>query len=176
RQAKPSLQWIDINDALNMSLLLLEKQGGAEGIDLQADLAAELPLVRADLFQLQQVFTNILLNASQALAAGGDPPREKRISVRTRFHESGDARPQGWAGPTIQVAVEDTGPGISPDHLDKIFDPFFTTKNTGEGAGLGLYIVSGILKNYGAHIRVESQLGRGTTFFIDFPLAEHGKY
>ncbi len=69
REAKPSLEWIDLNDVLNLSLLLLEKQGAMEGIDVRIDLAKELPLVRADAGQMHQVFTNLLLNAIQAMAS-----------------------------------------------------------------------------------------------------------
>jgi PAS domain S-box-containing protein len=180
REAKPSLEWIDLNDVLNMSLLLLEKQGAMEGIEVRLDLASELPLVRADAGQMHQVFTNILLNAVQAMGSrpsgkGPDsPPLEKRISLRTRFYESREESfplHPALSGPFIRIFIEDTGPGIPPDVLNKIFDPFFTTKGTGEGTGLGLYIVSGILKNYGARYDLESEVGRGTTFTIDFPLS-----
>ena len=180
REAKPSLEWIDVNDVLNISLLLLEKQGAVEGIEIRLDLASELPLVRADAGQMQQVFTNILLNAIQAINSrpsgkGPDSPiPKKRISLQTRFYETGeDPLPlhSSPRGPFIRIVMEDTGPGIPPDVLNNIFDPFFTTKGTGEGTGLGLYIVSGILKNYGARYDLESAVGRGTTFTIDFPLS-----
>ncbi|MGA2954895.1 MAG: HAMP domain-containing sensor histidine kinase, partial [Thermodesulfobacteriota bacterium] len=78
-------------------------------------------------------------------------------------------------GPFIRMAIQDTGPGIPADNLNKIFDPYFTTKHNGEGTGLGLYIVSGILKNYGASYHMDSTVGQGTTFTIDFPLSDSGK-
>lgn len=185
REAKPALEWIDLNDVLTMSLLLLEKQGALEKIDVQIDQAKELPLVRADSGQMQQVFTNLLLNAIQGLDAldagdekSGEPPRGKKLRIRTQYleaqEESLSAHPP-LIGPFIRVVVEDNGCGISPENLSKVFDPFYTTKSTGEGTGLGLYIVSGILKNYGAQYHLESQEGQGTTFTIDFPLAESGK-
>ena len=185
REAKPSLQWIDLNDVLNMSLLLLEKQGVVEGIEVQIDLAKELPLVRADAGQMQQVFTNILLNATQALAlrdSEAEPadshPRDKKIFLNTRYYESQEGPfpfHPSLAGPCIRVVIQDTGPGIPAENLNKIFDPFYTTKHTGEGTGLGLYIVSGILKNYGASYQMDSTVGRGTTFIIDFPLSNSQK-
>jgi signal transduction histidine kinase len=78
-------------------------------------------------------------------------------------------------GPFVRIQIGDTGKGIRPEDLNIIFDPFFTTKPTGEGTGLGLYIVSGILKNYGAPYYLESAPGRGTNFFVDFPLSDGGK-
>ena len=71
--------------------------------------------------------------------------------------------------------MKTAAPGSPPENLSKVFDPFFTTKDTGEGTGLGLYIVSGILKNYGAQYHLESTIGRGTTFTIDFPLSDSQK-
>jgi PAS domain S-box-containing protein len=182
REAKPALEWIDLNDVLTMSLLLLEKQGALEKIDVQIHQAKELPLVRADSGQMQQVFTNLLLNAIQGLNAlnpgveqPGSPPREKKLTLRTQYLEAQEEslrihRP--LTGPFVRVVIEDNGCGISSKNLSKVFDPFYTTKGTGEGTGLGLYIVSGILKNYGAQYQLESQEGQGTTFSIDFPLTE----
>jgi two-component system, NtrC family, sensor kinase len=185
RESKPSMEWVDLNDVLNMSLLLLEKQEVMEGIEVRMDLAKELPLVRADSGQMQQVFTNLLLNSVQAMAPYPSAkeksefsPRERKLFLRTRFVETPDVNfsiSPSLAGPFIQVAFQDTGPGIPPENLTRVFDPFFTTKGTGEGTGLGLYIVSGILKNYGALYRLESTVGRGTTFTIDFPLSSTQK-
>jgi two-component system NtrC family sensor kinase len=175
------MEWVDLNDVLNISLLLLEKQEVMEGIEVRMDLAKELPLVRADSGQMQQVFTNLLLNSVQAMTP--DPsaketsefsPGERKLFLRTRFVETPDVNfsiSPSLAGPFIRVVFQDTGPGIPPENLTRVFDPFFTTKGTGEGTGLGLYIVSGILKNYGALYRLESTVGRGTTFTIDFPLS-----
>jgi len=185
RESKPALEWIDLNDVLNISLLLLEKQGVLEDVGVQMDLARELPLVRADSGQMQQVFTNILLNSIQAMnsqaCAGkisGAGPRAKKLVLRTKFHEAQEeflSTHHHPSGPFIRVTIEDSGRGIPPDDLSKIFDPFFTTKQTGEGTGLGLYVVSGILKNYGAQYHLESQEGQGTVFTLDFPLSENGK-
>lgn len=180
REAKPSLEWVDLNEVINLSLLLLEKQGVMEGLEVQLDLAGELPLVRADAGQMHQVFTNLLLNAVQAMnlnAAEGTAEsghRGKSLFLHTRFCENPDESlsvPSSPAGPFIRVVIRDTGSGIAPENLDKVFDPFFSTKGTGEGTGMGLYIVSGILKNYGAEYRLESTVGQGTTFTVDFPLS-----
>jgi len=181
RESKSSMEWVDLNDVLNMSLLLLEKQGVMEGIEVRMDLAKELPLVRADSGQMHQVFTNLLLNSVQAM--NPDPSAQetsefphggRKLFLRTSFVETPEVDfsvSPSLAGPFIRAVFQDTGRGIPPENLSRVFDPFFTTKGTGEGTGLGLYIVSGILKNYGAQYRLESTVGRGTTFTIDFPLS-----
>jgi len=129
------------------------------------------------------VFTNILMNAIQAMpppppAEEELPAADRKISLQTQFLEGQEdsftPRPS-VKGPFIRIHIVDTGKGIRPEDLNKIFDPFFTTKPTGEGTGLGLYIVSGILKNYGAQYHLESTVGQGTKFLIDFPLSEGGK-
>lgn len=181
RQTKPVLSWIDLNEVLNLSLLLLEKQGALEEIQVQIELTPELPLIRADSGQMQQVFTNIILNSVQGLKNYNHEgrgavlsPKEKKIWLRTEFWESAEeglSFPPAFAGPFIRVTIQDNGIGIPAENLPRVFEPFFTTKQTGEGTGLGLYIVSGILKNYGANYRLESAEGKGTTFIIDFPLS-----
>jgi signal transduction histidine kinase len=106
------------------------------------------------------------------------PPPGKKLVLRTHFYEGPPesfSTPRSIAGPFIRVVIADSGCGIQPEDLSKVFDPFFSTKHTGEGTGLGLYIVSGILKNYGAQYRLESTEGQGTTFTIDFPLFEKEK-
>jgi len=185
REAKPALEWIDLNDVLNMSLLLLEKQGFLDKIDIQINLAKELPLVRADSGQMQQVFSNLLLNAIQGLANddarrenAGSLPWERRLIIRTQFLEGKEdslAVSGLLAGPFIRIVIEDNGSGIPSEDLSRVFDPFFTTKRTGEGTGMGLYVVSGILKNYGAQYHLESEKGKGTIFTIEFPLAGNEK-
>jgi signal transduction histidine kinase len=108
--------------------------------------------------QIDQVLMNLLTNAAQALGDGGG---SIRISVVT-------------AGNEVRVKVADDGPGIPTDILPRIFDPFFTTKDVGEGSGLGLSIVHGIVERHGGHIAVDSAPGRGTTFTLTFPKGGSG--
>jgi signal transduction histidine kinase len=104
--------------------------------------------------QVDQVLMNLFTNAAQAI---GDKGGTITASVQTQDHR-------------VLLTVEDDGPGIPKDVLPRIFDPFFTTKDVGEGSGLGLSIVHGIIERHGGHIEVESEVGKGTKFSISFPL------
>ncbi len=114
-----------------------------------------LPLTRCNPGQLNQVFMNLLVNAAHALE------REGTITVRS-WHGDG----------AVHVAIADTGCGIPEEILKKIFDPFFTTKEVGKGTGLGLSISYDIVKKHGGEIRVESEVGKGTTFTVTLPVIE----
>src|SRR6185369_14759771 len=109
--------------------------------------------VRGHAGQLHQVFLNIITNAAQAI---GD--RGGTIKIET-------ARKSG----EVLIAIRDDGPGIPAEVLPRIFDPFFTTKDVGQGSGLGLSIVHGIVERHGGKIAVDSQVGRGTTFTVRLP-------
>jgi signal transduction histidine kinase len=105
--------------------------------------------------QIDQVLMNLLTNAAQAI---GDRPNGGTI----RLAAHGDAE-------RVVMTISDDGPGIPPAVLPRIFDPFFTTKDVGEGSGLGLSIVHGIIERHGGRISVDSELGQGTTFTIHLP-------
>ena len=105
--------------------------------------------------QVDQVFMNLITNAAQAI---GERERGGTIRIAASRH----------AG-EVEVTISDDGPGIPPDVIPRIFDPFFTTKDVGEGSGLGLSIVHGIVERHGGRIQVESRLGEGTTFRVTFP-------
>ena len=122
-------------------------------IALHKDIEDMLPRVNGDLRKLQQVFLNLIINAEQAIGEYG------RIEISARKTDNG----------YVRVDVSDTGPGISPEHLDQIFDPFFTTKEAGKGTGLGLAIVYGIVEKHGGYIEVSSKVGEGTTFSVYLP-------
>ncbi|MDA8164672.1 MAG: HDOD domain-containing protein [Desulfobacteraceae bacterium] len=121
-------------------------------------LDEELPAIMVDPLQIEQVFMNLFINASQAMPEGG----EITIAGETR-------------GGLLDIRVADTGQGIDPQHLGKIFDPFFTTKKEGEGTGLGLAICNSIVEHNGGTMRVQSQPGRGTTFTVSLPLDRGGR-
>jgi signal transduction histidine kinase len=123
----------------------------------------ELPPVPCYPMQLKQVFMNLLVNAYQAIEewalSRSHPGGIGTVTLSTALVEGG-----------VVVEITDTGTGIAPDHLDRIFDPFFTTKKVGNGTGLGLSTSFNIVRRHGGTMRVESVLGRGTTFRIQLPL------
>lgn len=104
--------------------------------------------------KMQQIFTNIMINAMQAIK------QEGTITVTTR-----------GIGNRVSIEVEDTGEGIPAEHLDKIFEPFFTTKEIGKGTGLGLSVTYGLVQDMNGDIAVRSEVGIGTTFTLSFPAA-----
>jgi signal transduction histidine kinase len=145
----------EINEVVDKSLAILQTKLKKGNISSVFERAQGLPRLRIDIHQIQQVLINLMLNAIQAMEAGGT------LSVRT-FLKGGDG---------VGLEVKDTGTGIPKAHLKKIFDPFFTTKS--EGTGLGLSISLKILENHGATIDVISEAGKGSTFIIHFPGAKN---
>lgn len=155
RQTKHLRRPHDINRALSRTLFLLENQALFQNIVIEKDLDQDLPLVHSDIQQLNHMFMNIILNAAQAMEGNG------RLGIKTIFLPEKER---------VRIEISDTGPGI-PDHiLPHIFDPFFTTKQEGEGTGLGLSLVYGIVQNQGGEIKATSKPGEGATFIIDLPL------
>jgi signal transduction histidine kinase len=123
---------------------------------VQTTYAPEVPKVRGNGNQLRQVLLNLMMNASQAME-GQDV---KRLYVETKGGDAG-----------AQVSVRDVGPGIAPETQAKLFEPFFTTKPRGKGTGLGLSVSRSIIEAHRGEIRVESEIGKGATFFIRLPAA-----
>ena len=140
-------------------------------IEIDVAVESDLPPVLADATQIHQIVMNLAANAAAAI--GNGPGRLRVACSLVTLDEAGakihpDLRPGDW----VRLDVEDTGCGISPEMLDRIFDPFFTTKGPGEGTGLGLSVVHGIVKGHEGAVLVESQLGVGTAFHVYFPALE----
>ena len=146
-----------INQVLKETFVFTNHQIVKNKVNLVQELAESLPPLEGHPSQLQQVFTNLILNAVQAMPQGGT------LSVRSKIRED---------SPAIEISFADTGIGIAEENLDKIFEPFFTTKKVGEGTGLGLSVSYGLIKEHGGEIWVESQKNQGTTFTIILPLRE----
>jgi signal transduction histidine kinase len=164
RYMEPKFSVENLNDIIASCLYFVEVKAESKNITVEKDFARNLQNVVLDRQQIKQVLLNLLINAMEAM---GD--RGGRLSVRTRRL----SKPDGdlW----VQIEVSDTGPGIAPANLDHIFDPFYTTKHHSEereGTGLGLTIVHQIVQEHHGYIEVESQPGRGTTFFVNIPIRQ----
>ncbi len=145
----------DLNQVIRDTLSLLEHQFKTAQVFVDLDLAGELPAINGNPGKLQQVFLNLLLNAKEAMPGGG----RLRVATLVNGH--------------VEAVVSDSGSGISPEHLKRIYDPFFTTKNIPgdkRGTGLGLAVSYGIIQEHAGKIHVESAVGAGTTFHLEFPL------
>lgn len=140
-------------------------------IDIQVDLERNLPLIHANPGQVHQVIVNLCTNAAQAIVM----PRG-RIDIALRRVDAASRR--GVArmakGEFIELSVADNGAGMSPEVRARIFEPFFTTKDVGQGSGLGLSVVHGIVKGHGGEITLTTDEGKGSTFRVLFPAAERG--
>lgn len=155
RQMPPRKVKVNLNQLIHEGLHFFESRCAREGIELLCSLSPELPEVEADPAQLNQVFVNLVVNALQATPEGG------KVKVQT-LHE----------GDHLSLIIEDTGMGMSEEVLKKIFTPFFTTKEVGQGTGLGLPVVHGIVTSHGGSIKVESQIGQGTRCEIRLPVKQ----
>ena len=127
-------------------------------INLKLELKADLPSVYADANRLQQVLLNLMTNACQAMAKGGD-------LVVSTYADKTD----------LCIQVDDSGCGISKENFSKIFDPFFTTKPPGKGTGLGLSVSYRIIREHNGTIDVESEEGKGTRFTVRLPAIKEGR-
>ncbi|PKK82947.1 MAG: hypothetical protein CVT49_11180 [candidate division Zixibacteria bacterium HGW-Zixibacteria-1] len=150
---------VDVNAVVEDTLTFVEHQLMMNQITLVKNLDPSLPKIKGHPSQLQQVFTNIIINAMHASNPGSE------VTLTTRF-----APPLGEFNGTVEIAVVDSGKGIREEHLKKIFEPFFTTKDIGKGTGLGLSVSYGIIKEHGGEIRVKSKLGEETTFTVIVPV------
>ena len=154
RQQEVTARDTNIHAVLEQVVEAARRQPRFTGIDVVCHFSPDLPTIQADSAQLQQVFINLLNNATEAI---GD---EGTITVSTRPIED----------QAVEITVSDTGCGIPAADLGKLFTPFFTTKPPGRGTGLGLSIVYGIIKLHRGSITVESQVGQGTTFTVTLPV------
>src|SRR5436309_11821519 len=156
RKQPPEKRCLGLNGIVEKTLELNTYHLRTNQIELEKDLASDLPMTMLDFHQIQQVLINLLNNAEQAMLEAG---RGGKIRFVTR-----------QVGERIEARVSDDGPGIEGEIQARIFEPFFTTKKEGKGTGLGLSLCYGIVQEHGGTIRVESQPGKGATFIIELPI------
>jgi PAS domain S-box-containing protein len=158
------VDWVDVNQLLEETLVLMEKKMRQLRIRITRSLDESLPKVRARADQLRQVFLNLIINAQQAIQGDGE------ISLSTSRYEQA-------LQPSILIQISDSGIGITEDDLSRIFDPFFSTGK--KGTGLGLWVTQDIVRQHGGRIEVSSEVGHGTVFNIvlqvDSPILEDVK-
>ena len=159
RKRQTTRAMVDVNQVVRETLALRAYEQRLTNITVIDALAAGLPQVFADGYQVQQVLLNLVINAEQAmLSANG----RGILVVRTWYDADQDS---------VILEINDDGPGIPEEHRPKIFDPFFTTKEIGQGTGLGLTVAYAIVQEHGGRIRLESLPGRGASFYVELPLA-----
>lgn len=154
RPREPEMTSTDINDCVDKALAIFERQALFQNIKIEKDYS-DLPRIVADGSQLQQVFTNIIVNSAEAMDGSGI------LMIRTYLDANGDA---------IRINFTDTGHGIKPEDKPRLFEPFFTTKEVGKGTGLGLAISYSIVQKHQGSIDVRSEIGKGSTFTIILPI------
>lgn len=156
RQEPPKKTSVDIQEVIDRAVRIMRNQLSLKNISLHINIPNNLPMIRADGNQLQQMMINLLVNAADAIDEKGG---EITVVVKNSDRTESDF---------IVIEVTDTGCGIAPENLTKIFEPFYTTKGQ-KGTGLGLAIVWGIIEKHNGKIDVTSKLGKGTTFTIYLP-------
>jgi len=159
RQTKPTPRLVNVNEIIDRASSLVAHSAELQHVEIARNLSVTLPEVMVDPDQLQQVFTNLIVNAIQAMPEGGT------LTLCTSADNEGQ----------VKVEVQDTGIGISQENLQKLFTPFFTTKKEVKGVGLGLAVSHGIIQRHGGKIEVSSEEGKGSTFTIYLKTYQEGK-
>lgn len=166
RKEKMEVKVVNMNEIIKSSLDLLRRSIPLN-IEIITNLKENLPPIKADPAQMQQVIMNLAVNARDAMPGGG------RLVIETDAVGKENGAPNGLPldkGGFLKLSISDTGIGIDTETQRRIFDPFFTTKDPGKGTGLGLYIVHSIITNHGGYINLYSEPGKGTRFNIYLPI------
>jgi signal transduction histidine kinase len=155
KKAPPRKEFVDLNAAILEVTALTRSEAVKTGVTVDTQLAGELPRIRCDRVQLQQVLLNLIINAIQSMRGVEDGNRELHISTES-------IEPEG-----VRVEVQDTGPGLSPESLPRLFEPFYTTKP--DGMGMGLSICRSIIEAHGGRLRATGREPRGALFQFTIP-------
>jgi signal transduction histidine kinase len=183
RKSKQEQMPLIISPIIRESLKMLERTLPTD-IRLHQHIGAASAAVLATPTQIHQIVFNLCINAAHAMRKNAEAPARKTdkpallsVSLQEDFIDADTVQvhPKIDPGPYLRLTVKDTGHGIPPEIMDRIFDPFFTTKNPGEGTGMGLAVVHGILKGIRGGVRVESAPDKGSVFDVFLPVFEGGK-
>jgi len=158
RRWPPERGPVDLNTMVRETVEFLAYELRVADVEVQIELAEDVPLLWADPHQIQQVLVNLAINAHQAMR---DVPPPRALAITTHFDR---------AQQRVHLVVSDSGPGVAPDLQTRIFEPFFTTKPLTSGTGLGLSLCQSIVESHGGTIRLDSRLGTGATFTVELPL------
>jgi signal transduction histidine kinase len=158
RQSETKYQAVDLNEILDQIIALTSHKMAIQNIRLNKQVCTSPLIINGDVNQLQQCFLNLVFNAMEVMPQGGE------LGIKSQLDAHGER---------ALVEIRDTGCGIPEEYMGHIFDPFFTTKDKGQGTGMGLAIVYGIVKNHGGNIKADSRVGKGTTFTLDFPIQQN---
>jgi two-component system NtrC family sensor kinase len=156
RETTPEISLVNIDEIIEKVLDLVRNQTLFQNIKIEERFNRDLPAIPVDPDQIQQVIMNLVLNAAEAMPDGGTLAISTNYGADRRF---------------IKISVRDTGTGIPKEDIERIFDPFFTKKARGEGTGLGLAVSYGIVQKHRGNITVTSQLGEGSIFEVNLPIA-----
>ncbi|MCD6292941.1 MAG: HAMP domain-containing protein [Deltaproteobacteria bacterium] len=154
RVTDPQKEMQPVSKVIDRTIALIEHHVDFRDTEIIKEFDPELPEILMDASQIEQVFINMMINASQAMSQGG------KLIIQTGVNAAKDY---------VYIRIKDTGCGIADENIEKLFDPFFSTKGH-KGTGLGLSVSYGIIQSHGGDIEVESKLGRGTTFTISLPI------
>jgi PAS domain S-box-containing protein len=157
KKGEPEREWVDVNEVIREMISLMRSEAARHAISIHTELAPELPNVRADRVQLQQVFMNLMLNGIDAITEGnvaGD------LTIKSQRNPDGQ----------VLISVSDTGIGLPPERANKVFDAFFTTKP--QGTGMGLSISRSIIESHGGRLWATGNSDRGATFQFTLPLEQ----
>jgi nitrogen fixation negative regulator NifL len=160
RQSKFDFRPMNVTEPIENALMITGQQLLNHGIRIVKDFQPDIPPIRGDSNQLEQVFLNLISNAKDAMEKS---ERKRELAITTSL-----LRHNGWND--VEVTIRDTGAGIPEEALEKIFEPFFSTKEVGRGTGLGLSICYGIIEAHGGRIEVDSKMSEGTTFRVILPV------
>lgn len=160
RQQPVKMQRVDINEIIQTAMDVASYGEAGEGLEMKCHLTTALPEICADPDQMTQVVINLILNAEQAIHESGSGTQVTVITARAD------------GGKTIEISVEDDGPGIAKEHRSRVFEPFFTTKDVGQGTGIGLALCHRIVAAHNGQISLEARPEGGTVFKIVLPVKE----